>query len=363
MHKILDFNIYTPERASESDHRINIVKNEFDHTPIAIDLTLEDVYVNWLGPGKFLYMVDTISKNKAEDLEYLRDENVPAKVNNYAIGEAHTIPPVPEKTPQIGGRHLGPLKEVHLTLANPVEFTKGALDRAYQFIEMGSPVEFRIRLLGSVAKEKLKKVPPNPDACAWMHAHFPHLRPDFILKGMPDMTMYLVKPVSDGRTIQFVLGKKVRQMPQVDLTERVFKVKSTLAVAKQQKQEEESQTALERVHYKLDKNGDALEKKKKVKGKKATNGGQDPDGEERPAQSDEEKQDTHSALTRLPQVKSKMFAERKAYDARSGDSRRGQWGQKNENARTKSIDSPKKKSVGKIDGLAEGAAYIRRVKH
>jgi hypothetical protein len=227
MQKIIGFDLYDPPPPSTSSHRVNLVKSESDHTPIAKDVSLQELYDNHLGPGKLLYMTQKISKKLSENYEKMRDERVPEQVNNYAIVNAHTIE-VKVKTAQVQGNQLGGLKGVHMVLANPVEYTKEALDRAYQFIEHGSPVEFRVRLLGAVVKKKMKSTPASADAWPWMHAHFPHLRPDFILKTMPEGTDYLIKPVSDGRTIQFVLSKKAKVMPKLDLTNRVFRVKKAV---------------------------------------------------------------------------------------------------------------------------------------
>lgn len=228
MHKILAFNVYDVPPPSISNHRVNIVKSEFDQTPIAKDVSLQEVYDQHISPGKILYMIKPISKKLAENYEKLRDGNIPSQHNTYAIVPAHTIE-VNLKNPQREGKQLGPLKGVHITLANPIAYTKEALDRAYQFIDLGSPVEFRIRLLGAVLKKKRKFPPPAPDAWPWMHAHFPHMRPDFILRSMPEGTDYIIRPLSDGRTVQFVLGRKAKQMPKLNLTKRVFRVKAAVA--------------------------------------------------------------------------------------------------------------------------------------
>ncbi|KAF9701310.1 hypothetical protein EKO04_000017 [Ascochyta lentis] len=231
MQKMLGFSLYEIEAPAVSNHRVNLVKSEFDHTPIAQDISLQALYDDHIAPGKMLYMTQPISKKLSENYERMRDEYIPAHTNNYAIVPAHSIEVV-LKNPQTEGKQLGPLKGVHLVLANPVAYTKEAFDRAYQFIEQGSPVEFRVRLLGSVVKKRMKTARPRADAWPWMHAHFPHLRPDFILKSMPEGTEYLIKPVSDGYTVQFVLGRRAEEMPVLDLTRRVFRVKKAVAEAR-----------------------------------------------------------------------------------------------------------------------------------
>jgi hypothetical protein len=84
-------------------------------------------------------------------------------------------------------------------------------------------------------KDKLK---PGPqDWWPWLHEHFPHLHPDFILKSMPAGTYYLIKPISDGRRVAFVLSLplsseqyKKGPAPPKDMTGRLFKVQEAVAV-------------------------------------------------------------------------------------------------------------------------------------
>ncbi|KAF2633152.1 hypothetical protein BU25DRAFT_315041, partial [Macroventuria anomochaeta] len=227
MHKILDFGLYKQEPPSASNHKVNLVRSDKDQRAITKDISLQELYDNHISPGKFLYMTEPIGKKLSEDYETMRDENIPSQHNNYAIWKARAIK-VDVKHPQTDRKQLGALKGVHLLLANPIGYTKEALDRAYQFIELGSPVEFRVRLLGSQMQKKFKGVVPDPGAWPWMHEHFPHLRPDFIRRSMPEGTEFIIKPLSDGRSIQFVLGRQAAQMPKLDLTKRVFRVKAAV---------------------------------------------------------------------------------------------------------------------------------------
>lgn len=228
MHKVLDFDHYEVSPPSASSHRVNLVKSEKDSTVIEKDLSLQELYDKYLSPGKFLYLADEIPKKLDGKYEILRNENIPAERNNYAIAKKHTMEKVSTKGAQTDRKQLGPLKNVIMLLSNPIEYTKLVLDRAYQFIELGSPVEVRIRLFGSAVAAKNKGKTPDPAAVPWLHDHFPHLRPDFILKSMPEGTEYLIKPVSDGRVIQFVLGRQAEQMSKLNFTTRLFRVKAAV---------------------------------------------------------------------------------------------------------------------------------------
>lgn len=228
MQKILAFDLYKTLPPIVSNHRVNLVKSESDHTPIAKDISLQELYDKHVAPGKMLYMTQPVSKTLSKDYKKLRDQKIAEQFNNYAIVEAHPI-----KAKLAAGEakvaNRGQHKIVHMLLANPIEYTKIALNRAYHFIEQGSPVEVRVRMLGAAGKGKTKDTPVGLNAWTWMHAHFPHLRPDFIRKAMPEGTDYLVKPVSDGRIVQFVLTNQTKTMSKTDLTDRVFKVKKMVS--------------------------------------------------------------------------------------------------------------------------------------
>lgn len=112
-----------------------------------------------------------------------------------------------------------------IRLSSPTDYFRISLDRAWQFVKSGSPVEFRIRLRGSTAKkEKLER--GDIERWRWMHNHWPHLRPDFILKAMPKGSRYLIEPVSDGYIVQFVISLEAERMPSMDLNKRLWKIKS-----------------------------------------------------------------------------------------------------------------------------------------
>lgn len=328
MHKILDFDRYRPEPPSASKHRVNLVEDEFDQTPIAENISLEELY-DHVSPGKMLYMTQPITKKVAGNLEKMRAEDVPSQNKNYAITSAHSIE-VALKMPQTGLKQLGPLKGVHLLLANPIEYTKLSLDRAYQFIEQGSPVEIRVRLLGGQAvKKKMKTPPQDPDAWPWMHEHFPHLRPDFILKGMPEGTQYIIEPVSDGRTIQFVLGRQAQQMPKMDLTKRAFRVKAAVTASlpgdpmAQQWAARQGKTFDAPDVKEEDAEHDELNAKHAAQDTAHEPQSLDPEPSEAQA--------IYEAERKLRIVKSEMSNWRAKFDRYSGIDRRGMWGKAKNN--------------------------------
>ena len=226
MHKVLVFSPYEIAEPAASEHKVNLVKGDNDTTTVAKDVSLQELYDNHVKPGYMLYLTQPLKKATAENLKKLMSENIPGEVRNYAMAKAHTHFVKVEAAQK--GHQLGALKVIIVRLSSPVEYFKLSLDRAYQFIANGSPVEIRIRIKGAhVGKEERLK-PGDANAWPWMHDHFPHLRPDFILKAMPEGSMYLIKPVSDGRTVQFVISKPAKKMPRVDLNKRLLSVQKSV---------------------------------------------------------------------------------------------------------------------------------------
>lgn len=226
MHKILQHERYNVAPLTASDHKVNLVKSDTDQQVIAEGLSLQELYDNHVSPGKLLYLTDYVSKGVGDNFETLQTAVMQSKHINYALIDAHThIHKI--KHSQKGFKQHAGLKNVIFLVSNPVGYTRLALDRAYQFIEAGCPVEFRIRLVGPILVKRFKGVVPS-EVQTWMHDHFPHLRPDFILKSMPEGTKYLIKPYSDRQTIQFVVAKEVVQGPKIDLTTRLERVRQAV---------------------------------------------------------------------------------------------------------------------------------------
>ncbi|CAO2648651.1 Nn.00g079180.m01.CDS01 [Neocucurbitaria sp. VM-36] len=226
MHKVLNFGSYEIAEPTASKHKLDLVAGDKDPTIVAKDISLQELYNKHVKPGCMLYLAHAMNRKTVEKIEKLSDEAIPSEVRNYAIVKAHTRFVKVSKGQK--GKQLGGLKIVIVSLASTVEYYKLALDRAYQFIANGSPVEFRIRMSGAKVTKEDKIKPGNPDAWPWLHDRFPHIRPDFILKGMPEGTFYLIKPVSDGRLVQFVMSRPAEKMPRVDLSIRLMRVKDSV---------------------------------------------------------------------------------------------------------------------------------------
>lgn len=236
MHKVLDFERYNTKPLSESTYRVNLVqwKKDEDLKVLKRDLSLEELY-DHVSPGRFIYHADEVSKKFDEKtfggkVEETSEQNIATQYNNYAIGIAHgdetgEVVKVSNKGSQANSKQLGALKIIIMLISSPVAYRRMMLDKAYQFIELGSPVEFRFHLSGSTSAKKNRGKSPNSGAVSWLQDYFPHLRPDFVLKAMPEGTKFFIDPVTDGSILQFVLGRPAEQMPKLDLTTRLFRVK------------------------------------------------------------------------------------------------------------------------------------------
>lgn len=221
MHKVLFFDRYHPTPPSESKHKVNLVASMTDRSVIAEGLSLQELYDNYVDHGKLLYMADPVLKKVDGSLTRLQENNVQSSNNNYALLDAGSLP-FNIKNSQKAHKQHGALKNTIFLLSSPPAYTRLALDRSYQFITHGSPVEFRIRLSGPGQE---KNQAPDSDLLPWMFEHFPHMRPDFILKSMPAGTEYMIQPYTNGEMVQFVLAMPAQKGPKIDLTVRLERVK------------------------------------------------------------------------------------------------------------------------------------------
>lgn len=232
MHKVIHFTEYFVAEPATSQHKVNLVRSDKDPTIIAGDISLEELYNEHIKPGHMLYLTQEIKKKVAENFETLQTENVPNEARNYALARNKVHGGKPVMTPQ-RGKQLGALKTIMMTRSSPVAYRKLILDRAYQFIEGGSPVEFRIRFRGT-SKGQVVLDAEDRELWNWMLDHFPDLRPDFILKAMPAESYYIVRPFSDGHILQFVIGLPTLDQLTVDLTKRLMKVQLSVKSSMQQ---------------------------------------------------------------------------------------------------------------------------------
>ncbi|KAL1601478.1 hypothetical protein SLS60_006393 [Paraconiothyrium brasiliense] len=244
MHKIIPFDRYELPKLATSDHKINIFKfgkNEDGlkvKELVAESVTLQQVYDNYIEPGKLLRLANNVPKDHAPaDHVRLEERQTAQKFKDYVIFDAYSTPGVKvkvdtKKSLKARGNHeeivsLQALREIKLLLHTPMEHFAVMLDKAYQFIALGSPVEFDMVIRHHTKKVAARIASPGKDTLDYVYRHFPHLRPDFILKSMPPKTRFIVHPVSDGRHVQFVIGHESIDdtLGKTDLTKRLFKVK------------------------------------------------------------------------------------------------------------------------------------------
>ncbi|KAH7089674.1 hypothetical protein FB567DRAFT_521291 [Paraphoma chrysanthemicola] len=225
-HKILPFDRYNVAPPTKSTHKIKLVGGKKGETVIAESISLQDVYENHIKPGQILYLAQDIPKPVAQQVKRLKETSVPNSHRTFGIFE----PGKGVKVDPRKGKGIGALRVITLALSSPAAYFKLMIDKAYQFVEHGSPVEFAFALKrGNAGDNKHKLDPGDPEDWPWVHEHFPHLRPDFVLKSMPEGSMYSVEPVSNGRTVQFVIIKPSKIVPKpTDYTERLFNVKKAV---------------------------------------------------------------------------------------------------------------------------------------
>lgn len=225
-HKALPFSWYKPSSPAKSPHRINLYDSDKHGRNLQLkakNLSLKEVYDEHLKPGYMLYNTQALKKNMAK-LYKNTGEEIPAEYNDYTFVKPHTHS-VPLDSSQ-KGRQMGGLKNIIVSEGGPPSYYRISLDRAYQFIENGSAVEMRIRLQAKLSKEQRGEA-GDPTVWPWYHDYFPHYRPDFILKSMPEGTVFVINPVSDGHVCQWVmaLGTKVGDK---DLNKRFVKIQDSV---------------------------------------------------------------------------------------------------------------------------------------
>ena len=245
-HKVLTFDKYDVESVAPRaavEHRINLYqggKKESDRSLIAENISLQTLYDEHIKDGQLLYMTKHLDKKTIAGFHSPTKPGVTGEYRDMALMKSHSYSvPIKRAQKMNKGKTLGPLKVVIFTLVSPPEYIRLCMDRAYQFIESGSPVEMRTRMQGQKLSKEERIRAGNPEVWPRLHSHFPHLRPDFILKSMPEGTKYFVEPVSDGRIVQWVMGVPAKAQPQANFTKRLFTVKRSV-----QKSIEEGQQAM-----------------------------------------------------------------------------------------------------------------------
>ncbi|KAF2443732.1 hypothetical protein P171DRAFT_432917 [Karstenula rhodostoma CBS 690.94] len=248
MHKILAFSQYSPPNIAQSDHTINLVKfveNEAGanvRETVAEGLTLQQLLDDYIGPGKILRLVDTVPRIDAPpDQQSMVKRKTAEKHRDYSIIDAFSTGAHAE----VGGKkatkargnateiaHMLSLREIKIQLHTPMKHFGEMLDRAYQFIQLGSPVEFDICIRHITDKKAAVRFADSPqkDSLDYVYSHFPHLRPDFIFKSMPEGTRWVVDPFSNGRHVLFVLGRGTKrdEFGMSNFTKRVLNVQKAV---------------------------------------------------------------------------------------------------------------------------------------
>lgn len=242
-HKVLNFSPYTCPPLDTLQHKVKLWASTTKHGAegvamttkgdlIADNLSLQDLYDHHVKDGQMLFCMEALKKGMAQ--AYLdtggkgkEDREIPEELRNFSTTKPGRFGvPAPKKGKK--SKELAGLKTIVMNESSPPAYYSLSLNRAYQFIDVGCVVEFRLRLQGKTLSKEDRIKPADHCRWQWMHSYFPHLRPDFIMKGMPEDTVYVIQPVSDGRVVQWVASKPGRVQPPMDLTKRVFNIKTSV---------------------------------------------------------------------------------------------------------------------------------------
>jgi hypothetical protein len=226
-HKVLPFERYTTQSHNASEHLVNLKTD----TDVIKGVPLQQLYDKHIKPGQILYLLDDIPDRDTKTVDKLKSADVSRNYSTYGILEAGTMPhnvKDPRKGKGIGALRVSPIK-----LSSPSAYFKLVMDRSYQFLSHGSPVEFTMRYRSGHIDKKEQLDTGEIDSWMWIHDHFPHVRPDFILRSMPAGSRFLVDPVTNGHAMQFVIALQVPKGPRLvyNLTNRLFKVKESVKLS------------------------------------------------------------------------------------------------------------------------------------
>ena len=201
---------------------------------VAQDITLKHAYENYVAPGRMILLADTVTKlDVPMRLALLKEKGTVNQFRDYVILDAYSTGR--SATMRSPGKikhsweitHMKSLREFHFMLSSQLQHNAQQMDQAYQVLELGCPVEFSMRTR-QITEQKFDELGLHEDdTFGYIYRHFPHLRPDFVLKSMPTGTRYLVKPFSNGRHVQFVLGcgsSRLDNFRSTDLTNRLLRV-------------------------------------------------------------------------------------------------------------------------------------------
>ncbi|KAL1796074.1 hypothetical protein ACET3X_006298 [Alternaria dauci] len=237
-HKVLTFSPYTYPALKTLKHEVKLwetSKHGSKRGVIAEKISLQELYDSHVKEGQFIWCMDALDKGMAQEFlveegegesksEGKANKSLPERLTAFSTAKAHTFSmPTPKK-----GRPLAGLKNIVFTDTSPVSYFRLSIDRAFQFLEAGCAVEFRLRLQGKMLRKEERIKAADHRRWQWMHSYFPHLRPDFIMKAMPADTIYLIDPVSDGRVVQWVASRPDKLGNEASLNQRLFNVRSSV---------------------------------------------------------------------------------------------------------------------------------------
>jgi hypothetical protein len=229
-HKLIAFDPYELEPLDASEHLITLKKDMKKGPPqiIAESISLQEAYDKHIKPGQLIHSLEAIPKKISSDVDKLKAEAMALRNSNYGIFGGGSLPHNIKIKGK--GKGEGALRVTPLNLSSPPDYFKLAIDRSYQFVDQGSPVEFTLRFKSGHVKKEIALVPHDHGAWKWIHRHFPHLRPDFILRSMPEGSRYVVDPVTNGTVLQFVIAKSRPKGPIIpeNLTQRLITVKTSV---------------------------------------------------------------------------------------------------------------------------------------
>jgi hypothetical protein len=204
---------------------------------IAKGINMQEL-TDYIHAGKFLLLVKDLKETQKWSFANLVNRDVAQSHKNYYIASHRPQVAVLGKPKRTNSKkkwikQLALLKEIPILLSATTYHFQFCMDRAYAFIDAGHPVEFSVRIGGEteIGEERLQR--GHPELFSWMFSHFPHMRPDVILKCMPAGTHYVIEPFGNGGVVKFVLGLsvitgKVDSALTKNYTERVLFIKNEL---------------------------------------------------------------------------------------------------------------------------------------
>jgi hypothetical protein len=229
-HEVLWFDRYKYPPLDELPHKIKLWETDkkgIQKKLIAGNLSLQELYENHVKPGEMVCSTHEVMKGRVKLLANDDPEaQMPKGLRNYSLCKPYSFRAKDLNKPK--GKHVGGLRQIILTDTSPPMYYRRMIDAAYEFLERKCVVEFSLRIQGPALKKKERIESTTPHMWQWLHSVAPHLRPDFIMKGMPENTFYLVEPISNGRVVQWVAGISPLHDNQKGLTKRLLNIKAQI---------------------------------------------------------------------------------------------------------------------------------------